>query len=125
MEKLKKIFRVYWKILVTFLIIMILVWLGFLLHVDKKVIAFTVIIFGFITQLFTEILALVALIPFLGPFIVKIISLPFILIVNGLAYIVTFFAFKKGYKIEVARSKMFTTAVLIGIIIGFILGKLL
>lgn len=125
MEKLRQIARAYGKIGVAFAIVMLLIWAGFILHIDKKVIAFAVIIFGFVTQLFTELLAIIALIPFLGPFIVKIISLPFILIINGLAYIVTFFAFKKGYKVEVARSKMFTTAILIGVIIGFILGKLL
>lgn len=125
MERLRQIARAYWKIIVAFAIVMLLIWAGFLLHIDKKIIAFAVIIFGFVTQLFTELLAIIALIPLLGPFIVKVISLPFILIINGLAYIVTFFAFKKGYKIEVARSKMFTTAILIGIIIGFILGKLL
>ncbi len=125
MSRIGTFFKAYWKIFLYFLGVLLLIWIAFLLHIDKRVIAFSVIIIGFITQLFAEILGIVALIPILGPVLVKIISLPFIIIINGIGYIVTFFAFKKGYKVEVAKSKMFTTALLIGIVLGFILGKLL
>lgn len=125
MNRIMSFFKAYWRIFLYFGIIMLLIWIAFLLHIDRRVIAFSVIIIGFITQLFTEMLGIIALIPILGPVLVKVISLPFIIIINGLGYIVTFFAFRKGYKVEVAKSKMFTTAMLIGVVLGFILGKLL
>ncbi len=125
MERAKTFIRAYKKIFIYFLIIIFFVWIAFLLHIDKKIIGFSVVIVGFITHLFMEIMGLVALIPVIGPLIVRIVTLPFIIIVNFIGYIVTLFAFKKGYKVEVAKSKMFTTALLIGIVIGFIVGKLL
>lgn len=125
MGKFKSFFKAYWRIFLYFFGIMLLVWIAFLLKIDRRIIAFGVIIIGFITQLFTELLSIIALIPVLGPVLVRIVSLPFIIIINALGYIVTFFAFRKGYKVEVAKSKMFTTAMLIGVVLGFILGKLL
>ncbi len=125
MEKLKTFIRAYKKIFLYFLIIIFFVWIAFLLHIDKRIIGFSVVIVGFITQLFMQIMGLIALIPVIGPLIVKIVTLPFIIIVNFIGYVVTLFAFKKGYKVEVAKSKMFTSALLIGIVIGFIVGKLL
>lgn len=125
MEKAKTFFRAYWKIISGFLLIMLLVYLGFLLGIDRKVVAFVVVIIGLITQLFAEMLALLAFIPVLGPVIVKVVSLPFIFLINALGYMVTFFAFRKGYKVEVAKSKLFTTAMLIGVVIGYIIGKLI
>ncbi|MCK4523567.1 hypothetical protein KAU15_01450, partial [candidate division WOR-3 bacterium] len=124
-EKMKTFIRAYKKIFLYFLIIIFFVWIAFLLHIDKRIIGFSVVIVGFITQLFMQIMGLIALIPVIGPLIVKIVTLPFIIIVNFIGYIVTLFAFKKGYKVEVAKSKMFTSALLIGIVIGFIVGKLL
>lgn len=125
MERMKTFFRAYWKIISGFVLIMLLVYLGFLLGIDRKVVAFVVVIIGLITQLFAEMLALVAFIPILGPVIVKVVSLPFIFLINALGYMVTFFAFRKGYKVEVAKSKLFTTAMLIGVVIGYIIGKLI
>ncbi len=125
MEKMKTFIRAYKKIFVYFLIIVCFIWIAFLLGIDKKIIGFSVVIIGFITHLFMEIMGLVALIPVIGPLIVRIVTLPFIIVVNFIGYIVTLFAFKKGYKVEVAKSKMFTSALLIGIVIGFIVGKLL
>ena len=125
MEKMKTFIRAYKKIFLYFLIIIFFVWIAFLLHIDKRIIGFSVVIVGFITQLFMQIMGLIALIPVIGPLIVKIVTLPFIIIVNFIGYVVTLFAFKKGYKVEVAKSKMFTSALLIGIVIGFIVGKLL
>lgn len=125
MGKMKTFIRAYKKILIYFLIVLVCIWIAFLLHIDKKIIGFSVVIVGFITHLFMEMMGLIALIPVIGPLIVKIVTLPFIIIVNFIGYIVTLFAFKKGYKVEVAKSKMFTSALLIGIVIGFIVGRLL
>ncbi len=125
MKKISLYVKAYWKIFLLFVLAMTLITIAFYLKIDKKAIAFFVIVFGFLTQLFTEILGLVALVPILGPIIVKLLTLPVIIIINGIGYLVTFFAFKKGYKIEVAKSKLFSTALLTGIIIGYIIGKLL
>jgi hypothetical protein len=92
---------------------------------DKKIVVLVVIFFGYITQFFSIIASWIALIPIIGPPAAHVISLPFFFIVNALAYLVTFLAIRKGYTKDVAGSKILVTALLIGIIIGFVLGRLL
>ncbi|MGE3062776.1 MAG: hypothetical protein AB7T10_04000 [bacterium] len=114
------------KLLVLiFLSSILFIYLSFRFGINKPITALIVIMFGVFSQLFAEMLALVSLIPIVGPIIVKVISIPIIILMNGIGYIVTFFAFKKGYKMEVARSKLFTTALLIGVMLGYLLGKIL
>jgi len=112
-------------LLLVFICSLVALYLSFLFGFDKKVTAVVIIGVGLLTQLFTEMLALIALVPLVGPIFVKIISIPIIILINGIGYIVTFFAFRKGYKMEVAKSKMITTTLLIGILIGYVVGKLL
>lgn len=112
-------------LLLIFVLSLVALYLSFLLGLDKKVTAVVIIAVGLLSQLFTEMLALVALVPLVGPIFVKIISIPIIILINGIGYIVTFFAFRKGYKMEVAKSKMITTTLLIGILIGYVVGKVL
>lgn len=104
---------------------LLLIYISFRFGINKPVTAIIVIFFGIVSQLFSEILAIIALIPVAGPVIVKVISIPVIILLNGIGYIVTFFAFKKGYKMEVEKSKLFTTALLIGVMFGYLLGKLI
>lgn len=87
--------------------------------------AFGVIVFGFFTQAFSGLLSTINLIPVVGPFIVKIVSLPLIWIANGFAYVVTLLVLRRGHKIDIFKSRVLITALLIGIVLGFILGKLL
>ena len=94
------------------------------LGLDKKVIVIIVLFFGYVTQLFAILVGLIATIPIIGPPIASIISLPFFLIVNAIAYIVTLFSLRKGYTKDVLGSRILVTTLLIGIIIGYALGKL-
>jgi len=68
---------------------------------------------------------LIGAIPFIGPFIIKIISIPIFWILNALGYIISAIAIKKGYSTELAKSRILTLALLIGIIIGYITGNLI
>lgn len=92
---------------------------------DREVTVLLVVLFGYVTQVFGALVGLVALIPVIGPPIAGIISLPFFLIVNAIAYLVTLFSLRKGYAKNVVDSKVMVTALLVGIIIGYALGKLL
>jgi len=118
-------YRQHKLLIFIFLLSILLIYLSFRFGINKPVTALVVILFGIFTQLFSEMLAIIALVPIAGPIIVKVISIPVIILLNGIGYIVTFFAFKKGYKMEVAKSKLFTTALLIGVMIGYLLGKIL
>ena len=93
--------------------------------IDKKLIVFTAFIIGVFTEIFTGIGVLVAAIPVVGPMIIKIISIPIFWILNALGTLVSGIAIKKGYATELAKGRIMTLALLIGMIIGYIIGNLI
>ena len=93
--------------------------------INQKFVGFTSVVLGIFTQVFAGITSLVALIPFFGPFIIKVISIPIFYILNAVGWIVSGIAIKKGYVNELSKSRTVTLALLIGIIIGYILGTVI
>ena len=93
--------------------------------IDKKLIVFTAFIIGVFTEIFTGIGVLVAAIPVVGPMIIKIVSIPIFWILNALGTLVSGIAIKKGYATELAKGRIMTLALLIGMIIGYIIGNLI
>ena len=92
--------------------------------VDKKFVVFITLILGLFTQIFSGLGALVTTIPLVGPIIIKVFTIPFFWVLNALGYFVSVIAIKKGYKKEVASSRVLTIALLLGIIVGYILGHI-
>jgi hypothetical protein len=66
----------------------------------------------------------IALVPIIGPLIVKVLSIGFIWILNAVGYLVSLVAIKRGYSRDVLTYRGVTIAMIIGIVIGFIIGKL-
>ena len=93
--------------------------------IDKKLIVFTAFIIGVFTEIFAGISILIAAIPVVGPMIVKIVSIPIFWILNALGTLVSGIAIKKGYATELAKGRIMTLALLIGMIIGYIIGNLI
>ena len=93
--------------------------------INQRIVVFITLVLGIFTQVFTGITSLIALIPFFGPFILKVISIPIFYILNAVGWIVSCIAIKKGYVNELSKSRTVTLALLIGIIIGYILGNLI
>ena len=93
--------------------------------IDKKLIVFTAFIIGVFTEIFAGIGILVAAIPVVGPMIIKIVSIPIFWILNALGTLVSGIAIKKGYATELAKGRIMTLALLIGMIIGYIVGNLI
>jgi hypothetical protein len=60
-----------------------------------------------------------------GPLIISIIALPFFLLVNGIAYLVTLVAIRKSHVRSAVESCNEVTALRVGIVIGYLLGRLL
>lgn len=112
---------------------MVPVWLAIILfawwanerRVDAKVIAGSVLVVGLITNAFAWLLGIVALVPLIGPLIVKVLSIGFIWLLNAIGYLVSFIAIKRGYSQDVLTYRGLTIAVIIGIVVGYILGKLI
>ena len=100
-----------------------LVGLGVHLGVDKRVIASVVFLLGLLSNAFAWLLGIIALFPVVGPLIVKALSLSIIWILNALGYLVSFVAIRRGYSRDVMTYRGLTVALIVGIIIGYIVGK--
>ena len=74
-------------------------------------------------QVFSQVMFIIQSIPYIGPIVAKVITWPFFITINGIAYLVTLtFIRVRGVK-EVANAKLLTAVFLIGILLGFILGR--
>lgn len=102
-----------------------LVWLGLHFNVDRSVIAGSVVAVGLVSNAFAWLLGIIALVPIIGPIVVKVLSIGFIWLLNAVGYLVSYIAIRRGYSKDVLTYRGITIAVIIGIVIGFVLGKLL
>jgi len=102
-----------------------LVWLGLHFNVDRGVIAAGVVVVGLITNAFAWLVGIIALVPVIGPIVVKVLSIGFIWLLNAVGYLVSIVAIRRGYSKDVLTYRGLTIALVIGIVIGFVLGKLL
>ena len=128
MNRLSIISYYKWKILfwsILFFLIGAALVYGPEYGINQRIVVFITLVLGIFTQVFTGITSLIALIPFFGPFILKVISIPIFYILNAVGWIVSGIAIKKGYATELAKGRIMTLALLIGMIIGYIIGNLL
>lgn len=102
----------------------VMVWAGLYFNVDRSVIAGSVVAVGLISNAFAWMLGVIALVPVIGPLIVKVLSIGFIWLLNAVGYLVSYIAIRRGYSKDVLTYRGLTVAVIIGIVIGFVLGKL-
>ncbi len=114
----------YRKIFLLWLLIVSGIAIALKLGIDEKVVVFSTLVIGIFTQAFAGLASIVALVPFVGPFIVKLFAIPIFWFLNASGYVVSAVAIKKGYTKELAQSRVVTLALLIGIVVGYILGHL-
>jgi len=114
-----------WKVMVVLWIAILgLIWVALAYNVNKSVIAGSFVIVGLISNAFAWLLGVIALVPVVGPLIVKVLSIGFIWILNAVGYLVSLVAIKRGYSRDVLTYRGVAIALLIGIVIGIIIGKL-
>lgn len=115
-----------WKVMVPLWLAMGgLIWLGERYNVDHRIIAGSVFVVGLVSNAFAWLLGVIALVPLIGPIIVKVLSIGFIWLLNAVGYFVSFVAIRRGYSKDVLTYRGLTVAVIIGIVIGYVLGKLI
>jgi hypothetical protein len=125
MGKLKSFYVKYKYALLAWLIMILLSLLGYYFGVDKHVVGGAVILVGLIGQAFATLVVWIGFTPIVGPIIAKVLALPFIWLINGIGYLASIVAIKRGHSKAVLNSRVVTVALLIGITIGYILGKLI
>lgn len=107
------------------LIIIFLVWLGLRLNIDELVIAGAALVFAIISGVFAWTVGIIALVPIVGPLVIKVLSIPLVWLINGIGYLISYTAIKRGYSKDVLTYRGLTITLIIGIVIGFIIANLI
>ena len=121
---IKTFFSSYWKALAIVGGIALVVGLGLFFNIDAKALALFAVVAGFVTNGFVALGTLVALVPVVGPLLVKLFSIPVLYVLNALGSFVSVLAIKKGYGSDVANHRLLTVILIVGVVIGYIVGNL-
>lgn len=105
------------------LLMLAFLWLGSVLHWDHKVLTGVTLVVGLVSGLFVWLLGVIALVPLIGPLIVKVLSMGFIWLLNALGYLVSYVAIRRGYTQDVLTYRGLTVALIVGIIIGYVVAQ--
>lgn len=122
---LSDFFGAFRKTIIVWTLLIIFVIAGVYFGVPKKIIGGGIIAVGWVTGAFAGLMIMIGLVPLVGPIIVSVLSLPVIWLLNGLGYFVSIIAIKKGYSKEVVNSRILTAVLIVGIVIGYVLSKLI
>jgi hypothetical protein len=120
----KAVWKNYKIMIPVWLILAGLVWLGLHLGVGKPVVAAGGVLLAMFSGALAWLVGVIGLVPIIGPLIVKILSIGFIWLLNAFGYLVSFVAIKRGYSKDVLTYRGLTVALIAGIVIGYIFGKL-
>ena len=123
--KFKTLLKIFYKKILFWVFLAIIVTFAIDYGVDKKIIVFSAFIISVFTEAFVGLSAIIAAVPIVGPMIIKIVTLPIFWVFNAMGTLVSGLAIKKGYATELARGRILTLALLIGMIIGYIIGNLI
>ena len=94
-------------------------------NLDVRAIAIITLLLGYITNIFVGLTTLVGLVPIIGPLIVKVFTIPFFWLLNGMGYFTSAYAIKKGYGRDIVSHRLITITLLTGMVLGYILGHLI
>lgn len=115
-----------WKIMLPLsLVLLAVIFAAWHLGWHAKAVIAGVLLFAGFSHLFAWLLGLITLLPFIGPLLVKVLSLSIIWLLNAIGYLVAYVAIKRGYSKDVLTYRAITIALIIGIVIGFLMGSLL
>ena len=113
-----------WKLMVPLWISLILcVVVGYFRNWDAHLVVGGTFIIALLSSAFTWLVAIIAMIPILGPLLVKILALPFVWLLNAIGYVISLLAIRRGYSQDVLTYRGLTIALIVGIVLGYILGK--
>ena len=111
------------KTMVLLVIIGAGVVLGLYFGMDAKLVALIALVVGFVTNLFAGVIALVAVLPLIGPLIVKLLSIPIFWMINAVGHLASAVAVRKGYGSQMMNSRLLTVILMVGIAIGYFIGN--
>lgn len=123
-ELIKPRRRLSWKVMVPIWIGLItLVVVAYYRNWDARVVGGGALVIALLTNAIAWLAATIGLVPILGPLVVKILALPFIWLLNGIGYIISMVAIRRGFSKDVLTYRGLTIALIVGIVIGYVVGK--
>ncbi len=125
MSRIRHFLHNYRNAILAWIVIALLIVVGISLGVDETLIGIAVVLVGLLGQALAALIAWIGLVPLIGPFVAKVIALPFFWILNGIGYLASIVAIKKGFTRDVLNYRILTIVLLVGVTIGYILGKLI
>jgi hypothetical protein len=99
--------------------------IGMLLGLEGRLVAAITALVALLTSSFAIFAALLGLVPWIGPLILKALSIPLLWIMNAAGYFAAIFLMKQGHGRSVVDSRVLTYVLLIGVVVGYIIGKLI
>jgi hypothetical protein len=124
-QKLGQFVRNYQIAIAAWVIILMVIQFGLYYDIDRSIVALVALMVGLLGEAFAALITWIAVIPIVGPLAAKALSLPFLWILNGIGYLATIVAIKRGYPREVLNYRVLTITLLVGITIGYVVGKLI
>lgn len=116
----------HWRVmLVSVLLVAAIIGVGFYYQVDELVVASFALVVAVVSGAFAWVVGIIGLVPIIGPLVIKILSIPLVWLINGIGYLISFVAIKRGYSKDVLTYRGLTITLIIGIVIGFVLSHLL
>lgn len=114
-----------WKwMLPLSIVLLVVVFAAWHYNWHAKTVTAGVVLFATISHVFAWVVAMIGLIPIIGPLIVKVLSIGVIWLLNAVGYLVAYVAIKRGYSQDVLTYRAVTIALITGIVIGFVAGSL-
>ena len=112
-----------WKIMLPLSILLLaIILLAWHFNWNVKAVTAGVLLIGIASQVLAWVVGTIGLVPFVGPLIVKVLSLSFIWLLNAIGYLVSYIAIKRGYSKDVLTYRAVTIALITGIVIGYVAG---
>lgn len=107
------------------LVLAVIIALGIHYQIDELVVASFVLVVAVVSGAFAWVVGIIGLVPIIGPLVIKILSIPLVWLINGIGYLISFVAIKRGYSKDVLTYRGLTITLIIGIVIGFVLSHLI
>ena len=113
-----------WKVMVPLWIsLVIFVWVGYYRNWEAHLVLGGAFVIALLSNGIAWLAGIIALVPILGPLLVKVLALPFIWLLNAIGYVISLVAIRRGFSRDVLTYRGLTIALIVGIVLGYVIGK--
>jgi hypothetical protein len=117
------------KMIFVWGVLVLMVTLGILFEWNRNLVGGVVLLFGIVSSAFSwlaaGLLGAVGMIPFVGPFLVSILSSSLLWVINALGYFVSVVAIKAGHGKAVLNYRLMVIVFLTGLVTGYVIARLI